>query len=51
MKKLGVIGAGQMGSGISQTVCYAGFDVICFDTDQSSIEKAKKVFLKVLKKF
>ena len=50
MKKLGVVGAGQMGSGISQAACYAGFDVICFDTNQNSIETAKKNISKSAKK-
>lgn len=41
MRKVGIIGAGQMGSGIAQTVAQHGIDVLLADVDLSVAEKAK----------
>lgn len=41
MRKVGIIGAGQMGSGIAQTVARHGIDVLLADVDLSVAEKAK----------
>lgn len=40
IKKIGVIGAGQMGSGIAHVFALSGFDVYLSDIDQSQIEKS-----------
>ncbi len=39
IKTVGVIGAGQMGSGIAHVSALAGFDVFIYDTAQDRIEK------------
>lgn len=39
IKKLGVVGAGQMGNGISQVASQAGLDVVMFDVSQASLDK------------
>ncbi len=41
MRKIGVIGAGQMGSGIAQTVAQNGANVLLADVDIALAEKAK----------
>ncbi|MCP9221669.1 3-hydroxyacyl-CoA dehydrogenase NAD-binding domain-containing protein [Erythrobacter sp. LQ02-29] len=41
MKTVGIIGAGQMGSGIAQTVAAHGIDVLLADIDLATAEKAK----------
>lgn len=41
MRKVGIIGAGQMGSGIAQTVAQHGIDVLLADVELSLAEKAK----------
>jgi len=41
MQKVGIIGAGQMGSGIAQTVAQNGIDVLLADVELSVAEKAK----------
>ena len=46
IEKIGVVGAGQMGSGIAQVAAGSGFQVICFDINQESITKAKKTIQK-----
>ncbi|XP_078447778.1 3-hydroxyacyl-CoA dehydrogenase family protein [Wolffia australiana] len=40
VKMVGVIGAGQMGSGIAQLAAMAGIDVSLQDTDQSALDRA-----------
>jgi 3-hydroxybutyryl-CoA dehydrogenase len=42
IKKLGVLGCGQMGSGIVQVFAQAGYDVIAVDTIAAMLEKGKK---------
>ena len=41
MKTVGIIGAGQMGSGIAQTVAAHGMEVLLADIDLAMAEKAK----------
>ena len=38
---VGVIGAGQMGSGIAQVLATYGIQVVVFDIDQGQLDKAK----------
>lgn len=39
IKKIGIVGAGQMGSGIAQVSAAAGYDVVMFDVSASSLDK------------
>jgi 3-hydroxybutyryl-CoA dehydrogenase len=41
IKKFGIIGAGQMGSGIAQVAAQSGFEVLLFDVAAAALEKAK----------
>ena len=40
IKKIGVIGAGQMGNGIAHVLSLGGYDVVLNDIDKSTLEKA-----------
>jgi 3-hydroxybutyryl-CoA dehydrogenase len=40
IKKVGIIGAGQMGNGIAHVAALAGFDVILQDIDSERVDKA-----------
>ena len=40
IKKVGIIGAGQMGNGIAHVVALAGFDVILHDVDPERVDQA-----------
>jgi 3-hydroxybutyryl-CoA dehydrogenase len=40
MEKIGIIGAGTMGSGIAQVVALANYKVTIFDADQQKMEQA-----------
>ncbi|HPI40004.1 MAG TPA: 3-hydroxybutyryl-CoA dehydrogenase [Pseudobdellovibrionaceae bacterium] len=42
IQKIGVVGAGQMGSGIAQVAAQAGFTVLVTDVSQESLDRAKK---------
>jgi len=42
IKKIGVIGAGQMGSGITEAAISSGFDVLMRDINQEAIERGKR---------
>lgn len=42
IRTIGVVGAGQMGSGIAQVAAQAGYSVILFDLSDSVLEKANK---------
>ncbi len=42
MKKVGVIGAGQMGAGIAQVAAQAGIEVVLLDADGAVAERGKK---------
>ena len=48
MNKVGVIGAGQMGSGIAQVTAQAGIPVLLCDVDLALAEKAKAKIAKAL---
>ncbi|MEQ1724117.1 MAG: 3-hydroxybutyryl-CoA dehydrogenase [Pseudobdellovibrio sp.] len=39
VKKIGVIGAGQMGNGITQVAASCGFEVVMFDISPASLDK------------
>jgi 3-hydroxybutyryl-CoA dehydrogenase len=40
IKKIGVVGAGTMGTGIAQVAAVAGFDVLLHDVEESLLEKS-----------
>lgn len=40
MKEIGILGAGQMGSGIAQTAAQSGFQVLLVDANAANAEKA-----------
>ena len=42
IKKLGVLGCGQMGSGIVQVFAQAGYQVVAVDADEQMLERAVK---------
>ena len=42
IKMIGVVGAGQMGSGISEVAITTGFNVLMSDVSQEAIERGKK---------
>ncbi|MBM4338681.1 MAG: 3-hydroxybutyryl-CoA dehydrogenase [Deltaproteobacteria bacterium] len=42
IKKIGVVGAGQMGSGISEVAVSSGFEVLMRDINQEAIERGKR---------
>jgi len=43
IRKVGVIGAGQMGNGIAHVFALAGYDVVMNDIDQSALDSAVKL--------
>ena len=43
IKKIGVIGAGQMGNGISQVAAASGFEVMLFDIRPASLDEGLRV--------
>lgn len=50
IKKIAVIGAGVMGHGIALAAARAGFDVVLFDINKASLEKAQLSVTKFLNK-
>lgn len=50
VKKIGVLGAGAMGSGIAQVAAAAGFEVVLKDVDLALVEKARDRIRAFLKK-
>ncbi len=48
IKKIGVAGAGTMGSGIALAAAQSGFDTVVFDTNAAGLENAKKAIGKNL---
>jgi 3-hydroxyacyl-CoA dehydrogenase len=50
VKKLGVLGSGQMGGGIAQVAAQAGFSVLLADRDQATAEAGKAKIAAQLKK-
>src|SRR3989338_9510622 len=51
MKQIGVVGAGQMGSGIAQVAAQAGFTVWLYDVAAEACQKGIKTIEKSLQKF
>ncbi len=51
VKRLGVLGAGQMGGGIAQIAAVSGIEVVVFDAFPGMIDKCKGVHKKSLGKF
>ncbi|RMF79068.1 MAG: 3-hydroxybutyryl-CoA dehydrogenase, partial [Planctomycetota bacterium] len=51
IQTVGVLGAGQMGSGIAQTFARSGRDVLLFDAAEGAVERARGVIAKSLDKF
>jgi 3-hydroxybutyryl-CoA dehydrogenase len=43
ISRIGIVGAGQMGSGIAQISAQAGFDVVLQDINQAQIDKALEI--------
>jgi 3-hydroxybutyryl-CoA dehydrogenase len=50
IKKIAVIGAGTMGTGIAQVAATSGFDVILNDMDENSLQRSLKIMDKSLSK-
>lgn len=50
IKTIGVIGAGQMGTGIAQVVAQAGFEVFLMDSSQEALKNAFEKIKESLKK-
>ena len=48
MKKIGIIGAGAMGSGISQVAASAGHSVVLFDTNADALSLSKSKLANVM---
>src|SRR5690625_2453904 len=48
IQKVGVIGAGQMGTGIAQVFVQAGYDVLLNDIDASLLEPARDFITEML---
>ncbi len=42
IKKLGVVGCGQMGSGIVQVFAQSGYEVVAVDSNEQMLEKGLK---------
>jgi len=40
--RIGVIGAGVMGSGIAQTLAAAGYETVCCDVSEAALERGKR---------
>lgn len=49
--KVGVVGAGQMGSGIAQVAAQAGFEVVLVDVAESFLERGLKAIQRSLGRF
>ncbi|HBA42751.1 MAG TPA: 3-hydroxyacyl-CoA dehydrogenase, partial [Alphaproteobacteria bacterium] len=50
VRKVGILGAGMMGSGIAYVSAQAGMEVVLLDTDQANAEKGKAYSDKLLSK-
>ena len=42
IEKIGIVGAGQMGSGIAEVAITSGFQVLIRDVNQDAIEKREE---------
>ncbi|MSO92437.1 MAG: 3-hydroxybutyryl-CoA dehydrogenase [Rhodospirillales bacterium] len=50
LKKVGVVGAGQMGTGIAQVLVQCGYDVYLMDVEKDRLEKARSFIASALDK-
>ena len=50
IKRIAVIGAGTMGTGIAQVAATRGFEVVLNDLDQGFLDRSRKVMDKSLSK-
>jgi 3-hydroxybutyryl-CoA dehydrogenase len=50
IRRIGILGAGQMGAGIAQTAAHAGFEVFLADQNKELVEKSKSKIAFQLKK-
>jgi 3-hydroxybutyryl-CoA dehydrogenase len=41
VQRVGVLGAGVMGSGIAQVLAIAGYDAVCYDVDSAALAKGR----------
>ena len=48
MMKIGILGAGSMGSGIAQVAAQSGHTVVLADTNQEALDKAKSKLAKIM---
>jgi 3-hydroxybutyryl-CoA dehydrogenase len=48
VKKIGIIGAGQMGGGITQIAAVAGIDAVVFDSRSEALKKCEQLHQKLL---
>ena len=51
VKTIGVVGAGQMGSGIAQVAAQAGYEVVLLDVSQEALERGLGAIRRSLAKF
>ena len=51
VKRIGVVGAGQMGSGIAQVAASAGYEVVLVDVAESFLERGLAAIRRSLGKF
>lgn len=51
VKRIGVVGAGQMGSGIAQVAAQAGYEVMLVDVAEEFLERGLKAIQRSLSKF
>lgn len=42
IKKVGVLGAGVMGSGIAQVIATAGYETVCYDVDAGALQSGRE---------
>ena len=42
VEKIGVLGAGVMGSGIAQVTATAGYETVCYDVDPGALDKGRE---------
>ena len=51
VKRVGVVGAGQMGNGIAQVMAVSGLDVVMMDINQAAVDRGRSTVEKILGKF
>ncbi|XOB99322.1 3-hydroxyacyl-CoA dehydrogenase family protein [Deinococcota bacterium DY0809b] len=51
IRKIGVIGAGQMGSGIAQVAAQSGYEVVLMDVEELSLKKGLEAIRRSLDRF